>query len=372
MIYLDYAASCPMFEAAVTKLMDSSLVDFANLSQSHRLGREIYNRVEKVRDQFRVILDCDQEDKFIFTSSATEANNMAIKGLKIRSNALRIIYSKADNPSITGPVFNLKNRIDSRVIIEDFTDIDEVESFTDVGMVILSHVNNQSGVSQDIFSMATKIKNSCKDTHIHVDAAQSFGKIPISLKDGLIDSLSVSAHKMGGPKGVAGLYIKRGVLISPLLDGGGQEGGLRSSTVAAPLILSFGEAANICNCEMDKNFDYISQLKERAINLLKSEISEIQFPFENNFPYILTFILPDVPSAIMLRHLEQSNIFISTTSACSSKIKKENEVLKSLKIPTSYHKFVLRVSFFIKTKESEVDIFCKRVVEIYYELRKLL
>jgi cysteine desulfurase len=239
-----------------------------------------------------------------------------------------------------------------------------------VRLVILTHVNNQSGTIVDISRLSGQIKAISPYTHIHVDTAQGFGKIPFSLKEGHIDSLCISAHKIGGPKGIAALYLRSGVQLSPLLYGGGQEEGLRSSTQAAPLVFSFYEAAADAMNSLEFSLDHVTAMNQLTRESLEEKISIVQFPFvKYSSPYILTFILPGIPSDIVLRHLEQQGIMISTTAACSSRIKSADPVFTALHLPVDEHKFVLRVSFSHETTGVDILRFCDTLASIYDELK---
>ena len=205
-----------------------------------------------------------------------------------------------------------------------------------------------------------------------MDGAQGFGKIPFSLREWQIDSLSVSSHKLGGPKGIAGLVLRGGVRLSPLLLGGGQEGGLRSSTQAAPLVFSFYEAAAEAVASIHPALSRVTQLNRLARQCLQEKIGAVRFPFAaHSSPYILTFILPGISSDIILRHLEQRGIILSSTSACSSRLKGPDPVFAALHLPKSEHKFVLRASFAPEITEADILRFCNTLAAIYRDLKKL-
>jgi cysteine desulfurase len=374
MLYLDYAASTPIRPEALKVLESSFKNDFANPSSAHKLGKTLYRKIESCRRQFLEFLGAGQDDLFIFTSSATESNNMLIEGLKIKEGDT-VIYSSADHPSVTGPIEELKKRgIETRELpleedgqLNDDLFLEGLKSKDK--LVILTHVNNQSGMIIDICALSLKIKEINPKIHIHVDAAQSFGKIPFSLKEGKIDSISISSHKLGGPKGIAGLYLHSKVTISPFLVGGGQEKGLRSSTQAAPLIFSFCEASKIAYKNVDFSLKQVSKINQLARENLTRQLSNIRFPFSpHGSPYILTFILTGLASDILLRHLEEEGIFISSTAACSSKVKGINPVYTALNIPENEHKSVLRVSLSEDVSDQDIKLFCDTFVSIYKKL----
>lgn len=374
-LYLDYAASTPLRSRALQVLATSMKKDFANPASAHQLGKDLQRRIETCREKFLEFLGAREGDKLIFTGSATEANNTIIRGIGLRAGD-PVIYSFADHPSIIAPMGILGKRgiQVNELPLQKEGKIDEMALLKllnkTVRLIIFTHVNNQSGTITDICRLSSEIKAISPYTHIHVDAAQGFGKIPFSLKEGYIDSLCISAHKIGGPKGIAGLYLRNGVQLSPLLFGGGQEEGLRSGTLAAPLIFSFFEAVVDAMNSLEFSLDHVTTMNQLARDSLKEKISSVRFPFvKYSSPYILTFILPGIPSDIILRHLEQEGIMISSKSACSSRIKGTDPVFTALHLPIDEHKFVLRVSFSYETTGVDIMRFCNTLASIYDEIK---
>ena len=377
MLYLDYAASTPVRSGALDVLETSMRDDFANPSSAHKPGKSLHRRIESCRAEFLNFLGAAGDDKLIFTSSATESNNTVIAGIDLNEND-SLVISAADHPSVTGPVEHLKKRYAGMKVKElplqtdGCPDEEGLLQLIDktVKLVILTHVNNQSGIITDVCTVSRKIKAVNPGIHVHVDAAQSFGKIPLSLKEGNIDSLCISSHKTGGPKGIAGLYLHSDTSLSPLLYGGGQENGLRSSTQAAPLIFSFHEAAREALETMELSMAHVTTLNRATRQRLSEKIKKLRFPFSKDVsPYILTFILPGISSDIILRHLERKGIIISSSSACSSKIKGGNPVFSALHIPKNEQKFVLRTSFSHETTEKDIICFCDTLAGIYNDLK---
>jgi len=379
MIYLDHVASTSLWDKALNVLIGSSREDFANPSSSHKFGKSILKKIENSRKLMLDFLDAGELYDLYFTSSATESNNTVIKGLEIVKGDV-VFVSKSDHPSLQKPAESLNDSNVSVRFIPMKSDgyIDEHGLkqllYEDVKLVILSHVNNQSGHICDVYRIASDIKKDFESIHVHVDGVQSFCKIPFSLKSGVIDSYSISSHKIGGAKGVAALYLRKNVILKPLLAGGGQEGGLRSSTHPAPLILSFSEAVKYLSGRFEKDLQHVGKLNSIVRESLQKSVPNLFFPFsgEGISPYILNIIIPGISSDIVVRHLEEKDIFISSTSACSSGGKGENSVFKSLGIPLKYHNSVYRVSFSSKTKESEVNTFCDEITSIYNDLSALL
>ncbi|RLA63569.1 MAG: hypothetical protein DRQ88_01625 [Epsilonproteobacteria bacterium] len=372
MLYLDYAATAPVRGQALKVLKEKFTNDFANPSSSHKLGRKINKEIEAIREGFIKSLNGDKYH-FIFTSSATESNNMVIKGLDYVKGD-QVWVSFGDHPSVLAPVKTLETfgvkivgiptdsygRVDEEKLIFSLNE--------SVKLIILTHVNNLSGNYIDVVSLARKIKKTRPDVFIHVDAVQGFGKYPLDLSGAEVDSISVSAHKIGGPKGISGLYILKNKTINPLLDGGGQEYGLRSSTLAGPLMFSFYEAYKEISHDQKKHFEYVKILYEKVKEMLGDNIPGVLFPFPYGGPFILTMIIPELPSDVLVRHLEMIDIFVASSSACSSKVKGFNPTFQALGIDEKYHKNVIRVSFSEIVKLESIDFFIEKVLEILNDL----
>ncbi|MEN8223681.1 MAG: aminotransferase class V-fold PLP-dependent enzyme, partial [Acidobacteriota bacterium] len=280
MIYLDHAASTSMWDEALEVLMTSSREDFSNPSSSHKFGKGILKKIENSRKFMLDFLEADPLYDLFFTSSATESNNTVIKGLNLSEGDI-VYVSEADHPSLLKPAQSLENSgvIIKYIPMEDSGGINVEELLNLLNgkekLLILSFVNNQSGNIIDVTGIGASIKAKCDQIHVHVDGVQGFCKLPFSLGGGVIDSFSVSSHKIGGVKGAAALYLRKGLVVSPLLSGGGQEGGMRSSTRPAPLILSFCEAVNHLSGRYEKDIEYVSGLNRKMRDILKNTIQGI-------------------------------------------------------------------------------------------------
>lgn len=374
MKYFDYAASAPLYPEVLVELTKSFAEDFANPNAIHSLGYDLFEKIESHRASFLKNLGAKASDKFYFLSSATEANNTVIKGLKINVDDI-IFYSPADHPSVVVPVESLGAKHESFKILdnglideEDFTE--RLKNHPATKLVVLTLVNNQSGMIQDVLKLAELTKK-YSSAHVHIDAVQGLGKIPFKLSSH-IDSVSVTSHKIGGPKGVAGLYLKSSHKVNPLIIGGGQEEGFRSSTVAYPLIAAFHLASMISLKNLEINLQKNNAIKEEVTNKLKSLHEEIIFPFqERSSGHILMFIVPGISSDILIRHLEREKIYLSSTSACSSRISGFNPTLMAMNIEEKFHKNVIRLSLGVPTTKEEGLLFVDKFSEIYHNIKKI-
>lgn len=368
MLYLDYAATAPVREKALEVLKEKFTTDYANPSSSHKLGKKISQEIEAVRAGFLKSLKADKYN-FIFTSSATESNNTVIKGLEY-SKGDQVWACFGDHPSVLSPAKTLEKfgveilplAIDEEGLVDEEKLLDSLNE--SVKLIVLTHVHNLSGNYTDVVALAKKIKVKFPKVFIHVDAVQGFGKFPLDLSGGELDSITVSAHKIGGPKGISGLYFLKDSKLTPLLDGGGQEFGLRSGTLSGPLMFSFYEAYKEISGNIEANLTHVKSLYQK----IRDNVPGALYPFPHGGPFILTMVIPGVPSDVLVRHLEMEDIFVASSSACSSKIKGYNPTFEALGIEEKYHKNVIRVSFCEKNKMSEIDYFLEKFLEILNDL----
>ncbi|MCK5883517.1 MAG: aminotransferase class V-fold PLP-dependent enzyme [Bacteriovoracaceae bacterium] len=374
MLYFDHAASTPLNTAGLEVLKKSLEVDFANPSAAHKLGKVLLKRIEAARKTFLELLRATEYD-FIFTSSATESNNTVIKGLELFIED-SVIASTGDHPSLSGPIASLKDfsLTELPLLVSGEVDYSALEKLdlSSITLLAIAHVNNHTGNIQDVERISQIIKSRSPKAHVHVDGVQSFGKIPFSLKGSAIDSYSISGHKIGASKGISGLYLKKGIALSSLLCGGGHEGGRRSSTLFAPLIFGFEATALDVFNKLEDHYDLVEAYYQKVKSSIERELPSIKFPFENVSPYILTFVVPKISSDIVMRHLERDDVFVASSSACSSKVKGFSPVYQALKLPVEEHKNVLRISFSYTQTENELNQFVDKFTQCLSSLKFLI
>lgn len=348
MYYFDHAASTKLYPEVVEVLSKSFELDYPNPAAKHAAGKACAKKIENARQEILKGLGLSGEGQFeiIFTSSATESNNQVIRSIEDG-----IVYLAGDHPSVT-------KVIDGG---EGLKSIDEiVDAVNDTTkLVCISLVNSQSGQLFDVESITQKVKEKNKSCLVHVDATQGFGKVPFTLKNSQIDFVSFGAHKMGGPRGIAGLIYRSGLSekLKRYLRGGGHEKGLRASTPATSLILALAKACELSFADLDKNMARVSELKEEIKTKLASFHNNISYPFEERktSPYILCVQFAGIASDVLMRHLEMKQIMISSSTACSAKIKGKNPLFVGLGIDEKYHKNILRISLGKSTTKEEVD-----------------
>ena len=367
-IYLDNAATTKVCAQAADAAADAMLHTYGNPSSLHRLGMEAENLVTKAKKQLAAALSC-QPGEILFTSGATESNNLAILGgcKAARRSGNKIVTSAVEHPSVLEPVRALERegyevsyirpREDGSFSAQDF--VDAVDERTALISAML--VNSEVGTRLPVEEITAGVRQKNPKTLVHIDAVQGFGKIPLSAKKLGADLISVSGHKIYAPKGIGALYIKKGVRVSPLLYGGGQQNGLRVGTECVPLIAAFGEAAAFCNaCQRDVLARY-KQLREDLLEILSTIPDVTVNSPEGSVPYILNLSVKGIRSEILLHFLEQASIYVSSGSACSKGAK--SHVLAAMGLPDERIDTAIRLSFSYETTGEQLTAFAARLKE---------
>lgn len=362
MIYFDHAASSPMNERSLSTLKES-LLRFANPSSNHALGRALMREIDEARVKILKAFRLSPNDyRMIFTSSATESNNLVIKGIaKHYSNrGRRLIVSSLEHPSVSKPfealgkdgydVVYLKTKDNGTVDLKDLEE--KIDGKTTLVSVI--GTNNELGSINDIEAIS-KIVHRFPKAYLHVDATQALGKT--DLKYGCIDLFSFSAHKFGGPKGIGGLVCKKSIVFEPSLDGGEQEYGYRSGTLNYPSIMAMSAALDEAMTKQKENLAKVSVLNAK----LREELSKnpeisINSP-SNASPYILNFSLKSKKASVVVEALSQEGIYVSSVSACSSKGEPVSSILLAIGKDEGDARNSIRVSFGPDSTLDEVDLF---------------
>ncbi|MBR5479265.1 MAG: cysteine desulfurase [Clostridia bacterium] len=355
MIYLDNAATTKMCEAAVNAYINAP---FGNPSSLHGLGIRAEGEIKAVREKLAAKLGANREE-IIFTSGGSESNNTAILGAaraKVRRGK-HVITTGVEHASVLETCKVLEREgFEVTYLAPDEITISGVLKYLrdDTVLVSVMAVNNEVGAIYPIGEIAKAVKGKNPDIIFHTDAVQAFGKIPLNLREGKVDLLSLSAHKIHGPKGVGALYIRKGVRVLPLVNGGGQEKGLRSGTENVPGILAFGATLDF------------EQMNNGLINRLKdglAGVSGIHILREPEAPHILSISIPKYPSEVLMRILEDKGIYVSSGSACSKG--KRSYVLTAYKVNPKLIDSAIRVSISKDTTEAEIYEFINTVKELF-------
>ena len=307
--------------------------------------------------------------KLLFTSSATESNNTVFEGLHLRKGQV-VLISKGEHPA----VFNAAHRLEQKgIIVKEIpltttgvVDEDEFKKLmtNEVALVSVIHVSNETGAINDIKSLCTYAKSVNKNVVFHSDGVQAFCKIKVNLIELGVDLYSISAHKVYAPRGIAGLWIKKGVVIDALLVGGGQEDGLRSSTENVDGAIAFAYAVKRVSAELQENFDKVLNFRKSLVSLIeKSEAGKFLKvnENENNSPYVLSLTFDGIKGEVLMYGLEADGVLISTGSACSAK-KAGNRILEAMGRTASEIVGSVRISF-SPYMEYDMDYIAEKIVK---------
>ncbi len=380
-IYLDYAATTPMASEAVETMMQHLTLDgvFANpASLQHGLGERAYMVVEQARSEIASLLHGKAND-LIFTSGATESNNLAIKGISLsyQKHGKHIVTSASEHKSVLDTckylesigftVSFLRPDFNGRISLDDILNV-----LTDQTILVsLMHVNNETGVIQELEPIANALKE--RNILFHVDAAQSAGKLPIDLSKIPIDLLSLSAHKFYGSKGIGCLYVRnrKQTSLTPLLHGGGQEYGLRSGTLPTHQIAAMATAFKLAHEFMLSDYQHSTRLG----NLLCKQLNQLDGVYfngdqENKLPNIINVSFDHVSADSLLIAL-RDEVAIASGSACNSGAIEASHVLRAMGIEGDRLYGAVRVSFGRYTTEAEIQQAGQRIVEEVMRLRQL-
>lgn len=371
-IYLDNSATTRPYDEVVQYIAEVSRSYYGNPSSLHTKGIEAENLIKKARLQTANVLRADSKEIY-FTSGGTESNNLAVLGY-LRANpraGKHIITSEIEHPSVLEVFKHLASEgfrvdyipVDTRGTIRLEALSNAVDSETALMSFILA--NNEVGAIQPVSEIVKIRKELCPSAVIHIDAVQAFGKIPIYPAGMNIELLSMSSHKIHGPKGIGALYVKKGVRIKPILFGGGQETALRSGTENVPGICGFGLAAETTASAMEDNLTKVSGLKEFFIGKIKENFEDAVINSSDEaLPYIINVSFPNLKSEVLLHHLEQKGIFVSTGSACSSHKSSQSHVLKAMGVSAKYIDGAIRFSLSAQNTPEELDTTINSLKEI--------
>jgi cysteine desulfurase len=352
-IYFDHAATTTMVEPAITALTEQ-LKKLGNASSLHSAGRAARKDLEQAREIIAEAIDCAPSE-VVFTSTGTEANNLAVKGLYwqgVKSNKKVIITSTFEHHAVADPINWLAEHEGAQVVRigvdrDGFIDLVELkekvsEHKNNIALISIMHSNNEVGTLQDI-DQVVKIAGNIP---VHSDCVQSFGKVDLSFNKLGLTAATISAHKIGGPLGVAALILKRGLDIEPVLHGGGQERDLRSGTFNVPGIISFAAAAKNAVENRKERELKVRELKQELIETIKKNISDawVNGNIDKSLPGIVSITFPKTDSEGLLLLLDGEGIACSTGSACSAGVQRPSHVLLAMGLTEDETTSTLRFS----------------------------
>jgi cysteine desulfurase len=376
--YADRQAATPVKAEALEAMLPFFRENFGNAQSLHSIGQKASEALEKAREQVASLLD-SQPEEIIFVASGSEANNLAIKGLALANQAKgkHLVISAIEHVSILKSVkFLEKLGFRSTIVpVDEYGRVhpDRVaEAITsETVLVSVMMANNEVGTIQPI----AEISRVCKEKGVlfHSDGVAAVGNIPVNVKTSGVDALSLAADQFGGPKGAAALYVKKGVKLTPLIDGGNQEGSRRGGTENVPAIVGLGVAAQLSAQEMEERNQKLVVLRDKLIQGLLARIDEVILtghPVER-LPYHASFCIKFVEGESMLLSLDLKGIQVASGSACTSKSLRASHVLLAMGIDQATAQGSLVISLLDEAKEEEVDYFLDNFPPIVQRLRQM-
>ena len=378
MIYMDHSATSPVDPEVFEAMKPYFTEGFGNASTLYKLGRDAKMAMETARKQVASLINAEPKE-IIFTSGGTESDNIAIKGTvyRLKNKGNHIITSNIEHPAVTETCKYLeKNGFEVTYVPVDKEGLvhpeDVEKAITDKTVLItIMHANNEIGTIQPIAEIGKIARK--HGIYFHTDAVQSVGKIPVDVKAMNVDMLSLSSHKLYGPKGIGALYIKKGVRLEPIIHGGGHERGLRPGTENVPAIVGLGKACEISEENLDKDMEYLKKLRDKLIDsvLEQNEEAYLNGHRTQRLPGNVNFRFTGIEGESLILHLDSKGIAASTGSACSSIKLEPSAVLMAIGLKEVEAHGSLRLSLGRENTEEDIDYTIKAIKEVVDTLRKM-
>ena len=378
--YLDNSATTRAYDEVADLVAKIMKEEFGNPSSVHHMGMVSSERLSQARETIATSLKVDPQE-IVFTSGGTESDNLALIGVA-RANKWRgnhIITTKIEHPAILETMaFLEKEGFEITYLSVDGTgtiDLDELKNAIRKETILVSimFVNNEIGTLMPIQKAGELIKSVNKDTYFHVDAVQAYGKVLIRPRTMNIDLLSVSGHKIHGPKGVGFLYIKKGTKIVPICYGGGQQKGMRSGTENVPGIAGLALAAKKCYEDFDAKIKKLYDLKQYTVDSLLERIPDIKIngqKVSEGAPHIISVSIKGLAAETVLNMLSSKNIYVSAGSACTSNNPHVSDTLQAIGLEKDLLESTIRISMSFMTTKEEMDYFLDTLCSQVSNMRK--
>lgn len=364
-LYLDYAATTPLDPHVADRMREVQAASFANPASNHAAGRQSAAVVDLAASQLGSLLKADP-GRFLWTSGATESNNLAITGVANQRKHMgrHLVTMRTEHKAVVDVFRALEKRgydvtwllpdADGRLSVEQF----EAALRDDTQLVSIMHVNNETGGFQDIATIGGICQ--ARGITFHVDGAQAAGKVPVDLKATPVDLYSLTAHKFYGPKGIGALYVADGIALEPLMYGGGQQRRLRPGTVAVDLVAGLGEAAVVSAARMTSDLEHLAALRKQLFRGIQDIAGlRVNGPEFDGYPGILNVGVEDVEGESLLLALEP--LCVATGSACNSQSQEPSYVLRALGRSDIEAQSAIRFSFGRLTSSADIE----RTIDLY-------
>ncbi|MEL7604881.1 MAG: cysteine desulfurase family protein [Sedimentibacter saalensis] len=378
-VYLDNSATTRVRQEVMDEVTDVNINCYGNPSSIHRMGLKTEKRIEEARKYVAKLINA-KTDEIFFTGGGTESNNIALLGhlygIEGKNN---VVTTSIEHPSVYNVLKHFKDNVEIRYLETDNfgrVNLEQLEDLIDENTLLVSimHVNNELGIVQNLSEICKITKNKNKNTKIHVDAVQSYGKIKIDTNKIPADTISFSSHKIHGPKGVGGLFIRSGVKINPIIFGGGQEKNIRPGTENTPGIVGFGKACQLVYENFEEETTKLRNLKNLYAKRLTEEIKDTKINStlsDDGAPHILNVSFKNVRGEVLVHFLEMKGVYVSTGSACSSR-SKSNRILEAIQLDQDYVDGTIRISLGHFNNEDEVEYVVESIKQSVEEIRKIM
>ncbi len=381
-VYLDNSATTRPYPEVLELMCMIQAESYGNPSSMHEKGLTAEKLVQEARREIAAVIG-GRDHEIIFTSGGTEANNLAVKGAAFRNRrkGAHLITSAIEHPSVLNCFRSLEQEgfkisyltVNNKGIV----DPDDVRARIreDTILISIMHVNNEIGSIQPLKEIGQSIKKINPEILFHIDAVQSFTRLPLKLREWQADLVSLSAHKIHGAKGAGCLWIKQGIQLQPLLDGGGQEKGLRAGTENVAAIAGFGLAAELSAENQKQKMAALGDLKKTFYEVIRNSGTNclLNGPLpEESAPHIINLSFAGLKSEVLLHSLEEQGIYVSAGSACHSRHPEPSHVLKAIGLRGKALESALRFSFSVLNNEKEVAAAAEETINTVRRLSALI
>lgn len=377
-VYFDHNATTRVDDEVLDTMMPYFQNKFGNPSSGHNFGIAGRQAVNQARNQVADSIGV-QPSQVIFTSGGSEANNLFIQGAAGCLKTSQIIVSAIEHPCVLRPAKELTQNTNEkrnlRQLIVDksgciiMSDVDKALSECPPNIVSVMLANNETGVIQEVATIAEKSRK--LDAWVHTDAIQAFGKIPVSFSSLNVHAMTLSSHKIYGPKGAAALIIDKELILKPQIFGGGHENGLRSGTENVPAIVGFGKACELSRIRMKKTTEHVTKLRtclEKGLVGMDAIIFGIHAA---RLPNTCYFALPDIEGETLVTRLERVGFSIASGAACSSATPGRSHVLDAMGVEPTLARCAVRISLGSSNTLEQVNAFLKALINIVKELKRI-
>ncbi|RKU13676.1 cysteine desulfurase NifS [Candidatus Poribacteria bacterium] len=378
-IYLDHNATTPVHPEVLEAMLPFMTEQFGNGSSIHTYGREARNAIDDAREQVAALINAKSSSEIVFTSTGTEADNYAIKGIaelqQSRSGGNHIITSAIEHHAVLHTCQYLEKRgfevtylpVDryGRIQLDDLREAIRDETI----LISIMHANNETGVIEPMVEICEIAQE--QRIPVHTDAVQSVGKLPVDVQALGVSMLSLSAHKIYGPKGIGALYLRRGTRLENLLHGGSHERNRRAGSENVPSIVGIGQAAAVAKKDREANIEHLNQLTGKLRQGLHEGIDYIHENSDpsNSLPGTLNISFEYIEGESLILRLDMEGICVSTGSACTSGSMEPSHVLAALGLPPQLAQGTVRFSLGKDNTEAEIDEVIEKVPKVVEQMR---